>query len=107
MKIGQEIKFKNDFKIETLLTNTKLQVKEGDNALVTKNGLKILTGEARGKITNFQESEQIKGYDHENISKMILQRLNNVFGLEEFAQDEDVDFSEMIDEIEDVLRDIF
>lgn len=106
MKLGQEITFKNDFKIETLITNTKLQVKEGDKGIATRTGLKIINGEGRGKITNYQEGEHIRGYDHRNISKMILRRLNGVFNLEEFMDYEEISFSEMIDEIEDVLTDI-
>lgn len=102
MKIGQEVKFKNDFKIETMISKTVLHVKEGDKAIATKNGLKILTGEARGKITDYID-EQPKGFDYMNISKMIIQRLNNVFNLEEFAYYEEIRFSEMVDEVEDVL----
>lgn len=103
MKIGQEVEFKNDFKIETLITGTKLQVKKGDKALVTSRGFKILTGEARGKINVFNERDETNGYDHENIAKMILDRINVVFGLEEFMDYEGIKESEMMDEIEDVL----
>ena len=83
MKIGQEVTFKNDFKIEMILTKKVLQIKSGDKAIATRTGLKILNGEGRGKITNYQEGEHIRGYDHKNISKMILRRLNSVFNLEE------------------------
>lgn len=106
MKIGQEIIFKNDFKIKTIVKENVLQVKQGDKAIATRTGLKILNGEGRGKITNYQEGEHIRGYDHKNISKMILRRLNGVFNLEEFTEYEGISFSEMIDEIEDVLTDI-
>lgn len=49
---------------------------------------------------------EIIGYDYENISKMILNRLNGVFGLEEFLSYEEIDIKEFINEIEDLLRDI-
>lgn len=106
MKICQEVEFKNDFIIETLVTKTKLQVKKGDRALVTNQGFKILTGEARGKINAFNDGDKIEGYDHLNIAKMILNRLNAVFGLEEYFDDNDI-FPEQVElEIEDVLMDI-
>lgn len=107
MKIGQEVEFKNDFKIETLITGTKLQVKKGDKALVTSRGFKILTGEARGKINAFNERDETNGYDYENISKVIFKRLNAVYGLEMYLEDEEINKKEFIEEIEDVLTDIF
>lgn len=107
MKIGQEIIFKNDFKIETMLSKTILQVKEGDKALVTKRGLKILTGEAKGKITAFAKNDKVAGVDYENIAKMIFNRLNSIYGLEMLFDDEGIEFKEFIEEIEDELEDIF
>ncbi len=102
MKIGQEVKFKNDFKIKAMISGKVLHVKEGDKAIATKNGLKILTGEARGKITEYID-EQPKGFDYMNISKMIFDRLDAVFGLELFLDDEAIDSKEFIEEIEDVI----
>lgn len=106
MKIGEEVTFKNDFKIETMLSKTVLQVKENDKALVTKNGLKILTGEAKGKITGFAEDDKVYGVDYRNIAKMIFNRIDVLFGLEEYWDYEGIKESEVIDEIEDVLMDI-
>ena len=106
MKIGQEVEFKKDFKIETLVTGTKLQVKEGDRALVTSQGFKILTGEAKGKINAFNGGDKTEGYDYENIAKMIYKRINGVYGIENFLDDEDISFKEFLEEIEDVLVDI-
>lgn len=106
MRIGQEVEFKNDFKIETYLTGTKLQVKSGDKALVTNMGLKILTGEARGKITNFADNTELKGYDYENISKLIYRRLDNYFDLGELLENDDIDSSRFREEIEEVLMNI-
>lgn len=102
MKIGQEVKFKNDFKIKEMISGKVLHVKEGDKAIATKNGLKILTGEARGKITEYID-EQPKGFDYMNISKMIFDRLDVVFGLELFLDDEAIDSKEFIEEIENVI----
>ena len=44
--------------------------------------------------------------EYRNIASMVLNRLNVVYGLENFIQDESIDVNEMIDEIEDVLVDI-
>lgn len=49
---------------------------------------------------------EVNGYDHRNIASMILNRLNGVFGIEEFLDYNDINDDEMIDEIEDVLMDI-
>ncbi len=105
MKIGQEIEFKKDFKIETIITGTKLQVKEGDRALVTKSGFKILTGEASGKINAFNGGDKTEGYDYTNIAKLIFKRLNGVFDIEDYLDDEE-SLEEFVEEIEDVLVDI-
>ena len=97
-RLGQEVKFKNGFEIETTISKAKLQVKEGDRAIVTRSGFKIVTGEAKGKILNFIE-EEVKGHDYSNIARMIYNRLNAVYGLEMYLD-------EFLEEIEDVLMDI-
>lgn len=106
-EIGKEITFKNDFKIETHLSNTVMQIRKGDKAVVMKNGLRILNGEGRGKIVAFNKGDKAEGYDVENISKMILNRLNVVFNLEEFFENEEIDPDRFAEEIEDVLYDLF
>ncbi len=49
---------------------------------------------------------EVNGYDHVNIAKMIANRLNQVFGLEEFLDDNDIAAESFEIEIEDVLIDI-
>lgn len=105
-KIGQEIEFIDDFEIEKAISKEKVQVKKGDTAVITSHGTAIHTkGQARGMIQCLS-GVSIEGYDHRNISEMIFKRLNNVYGLENFLEDEEIDYSEMIDEIEDVLCEI-
>lgn len=106
MKIGQEIKFKENFEIEAIISKTKLEIKEGDRALITKSGFKVLTGEARGKRLDFNKDEKAEGYDYSNISKLIFNRLDAVFELERYLDDEEIGYEEFIEEIEDVLMDI-
>lgn len=105
-RLGQEVKFINSFEIESELSKNKLQIKDGDKAIITRSGFKIINGEARGKILNFQQDKKIIGYDHLNIARLIYQRLNAVYGLEMYLDDEEVEMDEFLEEIEDVLMDI-
>lgn len=105
-KLGQIIEFKNIFSIEATLSKTKLNIEEGDRAIVTRTGFRVLTGEARGKIIAFAKDEQTKGCDYSNISKLIFNRINGVFGLDMYLEDEGIDYLEFIEEIEDVLMGI-
>lgn len=75
-KIGQEIKF------ETYITGNEREMRQ------------------------VVEGMTIEDYDHRNIAEMIYNRLNLVYGLENFLSDEEIEYSEMIDEMEDVLCEI-
>lgn len=107
MKLGQEVKFTEDFTIKALISGDDLNVKAGDKAIVINRGYQILTGEARGKILAFEKGEETEGYDYQNIAKRIFNRINAVFGLEMYLDDEEIEYKEIIEEIEDVLMDIF
>ena len=107
MKLGQEVKFTKDFSIKALISGNDLNVKKDDRAIVTSRGYQILTGEARGKTLAFEKGEEPEGYDYQNISKRIVNRINSVFGLEEYLDNEEIEYKEFLEEIEDVLMDIF
>ncbi|WP_148550682.1 hypothetical protein [Paraclostridium bifermentans] len=64
-----------------------------------------ITGNAR-EMRQVVEGMTIEDYDHRNIAEMIYNRLNLVYGLENFLSDEEIEYSEMIDEMEDVLCEI-
>lgn len=49
---------------------------------------------------------KVKGYDHSNIARMVLNRLNVVFTIENFLDEEDIQSKEILEEIEDVLKEI-
>ena len=105
-KIGQEIEITEDFILKTV-GGRELTVKAGDKAIiVSKARVKYISGQARDVMQMLGKDVEVSGYDHRNIASMILNRLNGVFGIEEFLDYNDINDDEMIDEIEDVLIDI-
>lgn len=106
MNIGQEIVIKEDFKINATISNKVKTVKKGDKGFLDSKGLlHLINGAGKGKIINV-EGVEVKGYDHENIAKMIFGRLSNYFNLDEILENEDIDIKRFEEEIEDVLMDI-
>ena len=71
VKIGEEIKFKEGFEIESF-GGKKKEVKAGDRGVITKHGLvKYLSGDAKGMLQKVEDIE-VQGCDHENIVDMKL-----------------------------------
>lgn len=104
VKIGEEIKFKEGFEIESFGGKKKI-VKEGDRGVITKHGVvKYLSGDAKGMLQKIEELE-VKGCDHENIVNMIFNRLNSAFNLRDMLEQEDIEEKEFKEEIEDLLYD--
>lgn len=107
IKIGQEVTVQEDFEIEAALSKNKIIVKAGDKGFVDGEGfIHYITGAARGKIHTVNNLIP-KGYDHENIARLIFKRLNNEFNLKDLLEDMDIQAKDFTDEIEDVLTDIF
>jgi len=105
-KIGQQIAIADNFEIESAFGNNKLQVKQDDKGFVDSKGMIHYTsGQARGKIQKFEDIK-VKGYDHENIAKMIFKRIKNEFGLSEYLEDYEISEKDLVNEIEDILSDI-
>ena len=105
-KIGQEIEITEDFTLKTV-GGSAITVKVGDRAVIdSKARVKYISGQARDVVQMLGKDIEVNGYDHRNIASMILNRLNSVFGIEEFLDYNDINDDEMIDEIEDVLMDI-
>lgn len=106
MKIGEEIKIKEDFKINTTISEKVITIKKGDKGYIDSNGfLHLLTGNGRGKIVKINDVK-VKGYDHENITKLIFDRLNTEIRLEEILENEELNNKDLLEVIEDVLSDI-
>lgn len=105
-KIGQEIEITEDFTLKTV-GGRELIVKAGDKAIIdSKARIKYISGQARNVMQMLEKGIEVNGYDHVNIAKMIANRLNQVFGLEEFLDDNDIAAESFEIEIEDVLIDI-
>ena len=105
-KIGQEIEITEDFTLKTV-GGRELTVKAGDKAIIDSRArIKYISGQARNVMQMLEKGIEVNGYDHVNIAKMIANRLNQVFGLEEFLDDNDIAAESFEIEIEDVLIDI-
>ena len=105
LKVGQEIVITKDFTLKSCLGTKVLEVKKGDKAYVDRNGcVHYITGQARGMIQNV--NAEINGFDYENISKIIFNRLGNIYNINELLDDYDIDKDRVIEEIEDVLIEI-
>ncbi len=107
-KAGQEVVANKDFDVEGFFDEEPIKVKKGSKAFISADGfLHHTTGAARGKIQKLsEEAFEVKGYDHENIAVMVLDRLKLYFPINEFIDDYDVSEKEMLDQIEDTLREI-
>lgn len=108
-KAGQEVIANKNFKVEGFFDEEPIEVKSGSKAFISADGfLHHTTGAARGKIQKLAEDKfEVKGYDCENIARMIFNRLDCVFNISDYLDDEEYDKKEMLNEIEDVLDEIF
>lgn len=104
MKIGQEIIIKENATLGTVLSENIIEVKIGDKAIVTKLGIKYLTGEASGKI-KIDNKEDVVTYDVDNISKRIARSIERDFGcdLDSYMEDNEVTIKNLIEIIWDEL----
>lgn len=107
-KAGQEVMAKQDFDIDGFFGEEPIHVKAGSKGYISADGfLHHTTGAARGKIQKLAEDKfEVKGYDHENIAKMVWNRICIHFGFYEVLEDYDIEEKNVLDEIEDILSDI-
>lgn len=103
-RIGEKIEAIKDYEIEKSISNEKIKVKKGDEAIITSKGnVRYISGDAKDMIQKFG-GVQIKGYDHKSIADMIYNHLNKTFDIGNSLENNCSD--EMIDEIEYILMDI-
>lgn len=107
-KAGQEVFANKDFKVEGFFDEKAIEVKAGSKAFISADGfLHHTTGAARGKIQKLSEEKfEVKGYDHENIAKMVWGRVSLYFGLDDMLEDYEIEESDVIAQIEDILSEI-
>lgn len=107
-KAGQEVVAQKDFTIESLLGGEPIQVKEGSKAFISADGfLHHTTGTAKGKIQKLSEDKfVVEGYDHENIAKLVWNKILMQCGIQDVLEDYDIDEKTVLEEIEYILLDI-
>lgn len=109
VKIGQEIVAQKDYEIKGVFDEEPMLIKTGDKAIVKSNGfIEHTTGAAFGKIQKLEETAfSIKGYDVENIAKMITRRLKYSCELEvmmdDYGYEEKYILEEIVEELYRVL----
>lgn len=106
-KIGQMIELVHDVEIKAVVSGQVLVAKKGDCAVVDSKGFAtFVDGDARGKITRLSDVV-VKGYDHENITDMIIKKLNYLFNdLDDTLECEGLNCDVLKEEIQDVLENI-
>lgn len=104
--IGQVIGFEEDFEIKSCLSNSKVFVKKGDKAVITKRGYRILSGDGEGKILPFDDDVNIAGYSTSSMAKFIYEKLRYEHPFDDILEDYDIDSKEIICNIEDTLYDL-
>lgn len=104
-KIGEIIKFDNDVEIKTYVGKKQYVAKKGDIGIVDSHGnILIISGPCNGKV--LAKQVEVKGYEHDDISEMILNRLCCNYGINYYFKDEGIELKEVKNEISDLLSEI-
>lgn len=104
-RLGEIIKTDTEQKIKRIVSGDIEILPKGSKVLVTRTGFKVISGKCRDVILPLDD-KTIKGTDYTNIARMIYSRLNAVYGLEMYLDDEEIEMDGFLEEIEDVLMDI-
>ena len=107
-KAGQEVVAQKDFDVEGFFNEEPIRVKAGSKAFISADGfLHHITGAARGKIQMLDKDKfEVKGYDHENIAKVVWGSVSRYFGFEDMLEDYEIEESDVLEQIEDILSEI-
>lgn len=100
--IGTDLTVKKEHKLKGFTDNEDIiQVKEGDRVLITKSGLKYLTGAAKGNLTINEHLIDRTNYDIDNITLRITEAIIAFLGedFKEFMDWHDIKKQELFDEI--------
>lgn len=103
-KIGENIIATKEFILSNFTGNNEVRVKEGDEAILTKDGIYYLNGEAVGKI-ELMDTSKINEYDVKNIAKSIFNNIEKNYGIfEETLDDYDLESNDIIEAITEELN---
>ena len=90
MKIGDEIFAKEKGYLSSVVGDNVITINPGDKAVVTKTGVKYLTGDARGKYVYKDMRKENLLYNTDNIARRVADNIINSFGY---------DFKESLEEL--------
>ncbi|MGL6184730.1 MAG: hypothetical protein ACRC1T_05060 [Clostridium chrysemydis] len=98
--IGTDLTVQEDYKLKDF-NNNVTQVRKGDRILVTKDNLKYLTGDARGKFSYDLDLIDKEQYDVQNISSRIVEVVMSSLGydFEELMEERDITKEELIEDV--------
>jgi len=104
---GQKFIFPKDFITYTAILNEEVIIPKGTKGFVNNNNsVSILSGKNYGKEVRLGEDFEISGYDVDNISEMIIDKMIHGTYLKEFLDEYGIDKSELLDSIQDVLYEV-
>lgn len=102
-KIGEEVKFKEDFEVETF-GGRNLKITTKDKAIACINDkIRVLSGEAKHVYVKL-DSAKTKGYDYANLANLVYKGLNGYFRIDTSMSDMDIDVSDFKDCVKHTLQ---
>lgn len=114
--IGEMLVLENEREVKSISGNVTSIIKPGDKAIVCKNCVKILSGDAKGKMLSFSDlgiEVNKTRYDHEDISSFIVDYLdkhlniNNIFDDFELTEQCGLSVESIKESIFDALEELF
>lgn len=103
-KIGQILKFTDDFETKKALSEEKVVIPKGTKVIVGADNL--IHHISNGMIQPLNEGDTVKGYDAEGITEWIVRCLGLYMPLKEMLESCECDEDELRSEIESALYEI-
>jgi hypothetical protein len=102
--IGTDLTVENDYKLKGF-DDSVIQVKKGDQILVTRNGLLYLTGNASGNWTISENLIDKSQYDVQNISFRVVESIISSLGddFKDFIEEMGITKEELIETVYEEL----
>lgn len=103
-KIGQILKFTEDFETTKALSKEKVVIPKGTKVIVGADNL--VHHISNGMVQALSEGDVVKGYDSEGIAKWIVRCLSLYMPLKEMLENCECEEDELTSEIESALYEI-